>query len=187
MRSVLHHIADIPKFFRDCARILAPGGLLLCEEPCQEGYVLMGAMTQMAPDMLKAKGVVLSPEQMDRIREFAGGMQFYARRDVDKSRDEDKHLFRPDELMSLCHLNRMEMHFFSNRTFADIHKRDEPLPSNYFEVFYFNYLKYCVSWDNDLLQLFSEHVRPFFDYFSCLAFKSALPHTYSTILCRKPA
>ena len=187
MRSVLHHVADIPKFLRDCARILVPGGLLLCEEPCQEGYLLMGAMTLMVPDLLQAKGIVLSSEQMHRVREFVDTMQFYARRDVDKSSAEDKHLFRPDELMRLGNLSHMEMHCFANRTFGDIRKRNETLPSNYFEAFYFNYLKYCMSWDDELLQVFSEHVRKYWDYFSCLAFQNALPYTYSTFLWRKLA
>ena len=185
MRSVLHHITDIPAFFQAVARILIPGGLMICEEPCHDGYLLMGAMTQMIPDLLKGRGITLSAGQADTIRLFVDSMKFYARRDIDKSLAEDKHLFRPDELMSLSNVHGMELHFFPNRTFDNIGTRATPLPANYFESFYFSYLKYCMSWDEDLLSIFSEHVRPYFEYFSCLAGNNALPYLYGTFLCRK--
>jgi SAM-dependent methyltransferase len=187
MRSVLHHIADIPQFFRDVGKILVPGGLVVFEEPCQEGYLLMGAMTQMVPDMLRGKGVTLSARHEELICHFVNTIQFYARRDIDKSQAEDKHLFRPEELIYLGGLNQIDVRFFPNRTLAGIDRRSEHLPLNYFECFYFDYLKYCMSWDSDLLKLFAEHVRPYFQYFECLALHEALPHTYGTFLCRKRA
>jgi ubiquinone/menaquinone biosynthesis C-methylase UbiE len=185
LRSVLHHVAEIPAFFQGCGRILRPGGLLVFEEPCYEGYLLMGAMTQFVPDLLRAKGVALDPKHAHDIQVFVEGMRFYARRDVDKSLAEDKHLFRPDELMRLSQSNGMEMHLFPNRTFFDIDKRAEPLPAGYFEKFYFDYLKYSMSWDEELLGLFDAHVRGYLGYFSCLAANNALPYTYGTFLCRK--
>ena len=36
MRSVLHHVIDIPAFITEAARVLKPGGLMVMEEPCQE-------------------------------------------------------------------------------------------------------------------------------------------------------
>uniref|UniRef100_Q02BE5 Methyltransferase type 12 n=1 Tax=Solibacter usitatus (strain Ellin6076) TaxID=234267 RepID=Q02BE5_SOLUE len=185
LRSVLHHVADIPAFFGAVSRILAPGGLLIFEEPCHEGYLLMGAITQLIPDALRGRGISLSSVQSDRIRFFVSTMQFYARRDIDKSLAEDKHLFRPDELMSLSHRHHMELQFFPNRSLDNIDKRTECLPNTYFETFYLDYLKYCMSWDEELLKLFSEEVRPYFEYFSCLAGNNALPYTYGTFLCRK--
>jgi len=185
LRSVLHHIIDIPEFFRQCARVLAPGGLLIFEEPCQEGYVLMGAMTQIIPDLLAARGVELSEAQQRRIQIFVDAMQFYARRDLDKSQAEDKHLFRPDELMRIAGAAQMDLQFVPNRTLKELDFRREPLPPDYFERFYFDYLKYCMSWEGPLLDLFSTHVRRYFQYFSCLATGNALPHTYGTFLCKK--
>ena len=185
MRSVLHHIADIPAFFERCARVLVPGGLLMFEEPCYEGYLLMGAMTQFVPDLLKARGVGLSKSQEHQIAEFIEAMKFYARRDINKEFAEDKHLFRPDELMKLSKASGMEMEFFPNRVFANIDKRNEVLPSNYFEKFFFDYLKYAMSWDDTLLGIIGTHMRQYLQYFSCMSINGAFPYTYGTFLCRK--
>jgi hypothetical protein len=54
---------------------------MLFEEPCYEGYVLMGAMTQFMPDILKGHGVTLTDKQFADIQIFADAMKFYARRD----------------------------------------------------------------------------------------------------------
>ena len=185
LRSVLHHVTDIPAFFQDCARILCSGGLLVFEEPCYEGYLVMGTLTLLVPDLLRAKKVALTPKQARDVDIFIDAMRYYARRDVDKSLAEDKHLFRPDELMRICQSNGMELHFFSNRVFANIDRRTEPLPAGFFEKFYFDYLKYAMSWDEKLLAIFDQHVRPYLGYFSCLAANNAFPYTYGTFLCRK--
>ena len=185
LRSVLHHILDIPRFFSDCASLLKPGGLMIFEEPCYEGYVLMGAMTQFVPDVLKAKGVVLSGKHLADIQMFADTMKFYTRRDLDKSTCEDKHLFRTDELMRVCQDCGMNLHMFPNRVFSDIQHRNEPLGERYFERFYFDYVKYALSWDQDLIDIFDQHCKKYFDYFSVLVPGGAMPYTYGTFLCKK--
>lgn len=146
----------------------------------------MGAMTQFVPELLRAQGIALKDDHAKDIAMFVDTMRFYARRDVDKVLAEDKHLFRPDELMRISQLNGMEIQFFSNRMFSTIDMRAEPLPSNYFEEFYFNYLKYAMGWDAELLQVFDKHVRRYFEYFSCLSRNNASPYTYGTFLCCKP-
>jgi len=187
LRSVLHHILDIPRFFMDCSELLAPGGLMLFEEPCYEGFLMMGVMTQFMPDILKGQGVALSVKQQADIQIFADTMKFYARRDVDKSACEDKHLFRPDELMRVCHECGMDLQLFPNRVFADIDHRDEPLDPKYFERFYYAYLKYALAWDQDLIDVFERYGTKYLDYFSQLMPAGAAPHTYGTFLCKKTA
>jgi ubiquinone/menaquinone biosynthesis C-methylase UbiE len=187
LRSTLHHVLDVKRFLVECSQILAPGGMLLFEEPCTEGYLLMGAITQLMPAVLVSKGVVLSAKHLADIRTFADTMMFYARRDIDKSAAEDKHLFRPDEIGRICRGCNMQLEFFPNRVFTNIRERDEPLPDDYFEKFYMDYVEYAMSWDRELLGVFDQHAREYLRYFSPLAKNGALPHTYSTFLCKKSA
>ncbi len=187
LRSVLHHILDIPRFFADCSKLLAPGGLMLFEEPCYEGFLMMGIMTQFMPDILKAQGVTLSDKHLADIQIFADTMKFYARRDVDKSTCEDKHLFRPDELMRISYECGMHLQLFPNRVFADIHHRNEPLDAKYFERFYYDYMKYALAWDQDLLDVFERYGKKYLDYFLQLMPAGAAPYTYGTFLCKKTA
>ncbi len=185
LRSTLHHILDIPRFFHDCAELLGPGGLIVFEEPCYEGYLIMGAMTQFMPDILKAHGVALSAKHLSDIQIFVDAMKFYARRDLDKSECEDKHLFRPDELMRICDDHGLRLELFPNRTFGELHVRHEPLSERYFERFYFDYLKYSMSWDRELLDIFERYAKKYLEYFQALAPGGATPYTYGTFLCKK--
>lgn len=185
LRSTLHHILNIRQFFFDCAEILAPGGLILFEEPCYEGYVLMGAISRCMPDILKANGVRLSKKHLNDIQMFANAMQFYARRDLDKSASEDKHLFRVDELMRICLDCGIRLEHFPNRVFGNIDRRNDPIESDYFADFYSNYMKYALALDADLVQTVMRYGKKYLDYFSPLSAAGATPYTYGTFLCKK--
>jgi ubiquinone/menaquinone biosynthesis C-methylase UbiE len=185
LRSTLHHILNVRQFFSDCAGILAPGGLILFEEPCYEGYVLMGAITQCMPEILKANRVRLNKKHLSDIQIFAEAMRFYARRDVDKSTAEDKHLFRVDELMRICLDYGMRLEHFPNRVFGNIDRRNEPLESEYFERFYSDYMTYALAFDTDLVKTVMRYGKKYLEYFSPLSAAGAAPYTYGTFLCKK--
>jgi SAM-dependent methyltransferase len=185
LRSTLHHILDVRQFFFDCADVLAPGGLILFEEPCYEGYVLMGAITQFMPEILKANGVRISEKHLADIQLFSETMRFYARRDLDKSACEDKHLFRLDELMRICDDCGLRLEHFPNRVFANIERRNEPLEANYFEQFYYDYMKYALAWDQDLTDVVWRYGKKYLEYLSPLTACGAAPYMYGTFLCKK--
>ncbi|MEJ0000275.1 MAG: class I SAM-dependent methyltransferase [Verrucomicrobiota bacterium] len=46
LRSALHHFIDVAAFIQVASRALKPGGVLAFEEPCEEGYLLMGLIGQ---------------------------------------------------------------------------------------------------------------------------------------------
>ena len=185
LRSVLHHVLDVRQFLFDCARALIPGGLLAFEEPCYEGYLVMGAITQFMPEILACRGVKLSDKHLSDIQMFAETMRFYARRDVDKSQCEDKHLFRTDELMRICSEYDMRMEFFPNRVFADIEDRSKSIASDHFERFYFDYIKHAMAWDTQLVEIFEQHAREYLAYFAPLVPGGGAPYLFSTFLCQK--
>jgi len=162
VRSTLHHVLDADAFIAEAARALAPAGLLLMQEPCMEGYVLMGAMVQFLPALAAGAGRPLTGEQETTVTLFRDTMEFYARRDVDKSRAEDKHLFRPDELITVAARAGLRMEFLPNTTFEEQAPNPTADPTrNAFARFFRDYAQYCMSWPADLLARFDEHLAPY--------------------------
>ncbi len=169
LRSALHHVLDWERFVADAGRALRPGGVLAFQEPCAEGNVLMGAMAQFFPlvvehgagalGRLRHRG--LTPKQRERVQLFVDTMRFGARRDVDKSKAEDKHLFRVDEVVKAARRAGVELEFVPNTTFEECVGGIPPprRPSSFF-VFFRDYLKYCMSFDDELVALFEERFQP---------------------------
>ncbi len=186
LRSTLHHIVDVDGFLRAAARALAPAGVLAFQEPCSEGYILMGALVQFLPVLAGRAGKSLTPEQAQRVRAFANAMKFYARRDVDKSKHEDKHLFRVDELMRTGGACGLEVRFEPNMTF-DYHgsPTGERWGPDRFAAFFRGYARYCMSWDEGLMRLFDEHLAPFCAYIDELSGGGGGPYMHGVFTCVK--
>ncbi len=116
MRAVLHHVAGVETFIADAARLLLPGGVLVCQEPCWDGLVLKGLLAQFVPLLAETAGAPLPEAEMKKVRGFVESMRLLTRRDVDKSAYEDKHGFRPDELMRLGTRHGLATEFHANVT-----------------------------------------------------------------------
>ena len=112
MRSTLHHILGWEAFVVECARMLRPGGaLIMGAEPCEYGYVLMGALGQTIAPVLSAAGVELQPAWRKQLGAFVDTIRFYCRRDLDKTTAEDKHLFNPHEMADLGAAHGLQQRF----------------------------------------------------------------------------
>jgi glycosyltransferase involved in cell wall biosynthesis/SAM-dependent methyltransferase len=162
LRSVLHHVLDVEEFIASTARALKPGGALVCEEPCAEGYLVMGLLAQFIPVVMQQEGKPLTPEQVEHVGHFCDTMKFYLRRDVDKSEAEDKHLFRVDEMMRYGDRSGLSTEFFSNLTFPEFlhHSPDTPkVFDNYF--FMKSYLQYCMNFGEEFVRSFDETFAPY--------------------------
>jgi len=185
LKSTLHHILDVSSFVETCSEKLAPNGLLVFEEPCHEGYVLMGAITQFIPVVLRSKGIELKDGWAEDVQRMTATMQFYARRDVDKSQLEDKHLFRADELMRIGANCGLDLEVFPNRTLPELGQPGANQPPDYLHNFFCNYLQFCMSWDEELVALVREHMAGYFTYFEPLSKEDALPHCYGSFIYTK--
>ena len=164
MRSTLHHILGWQGFIADCARTLRPGGaLVMGAEPCEYGYVLMGAIGQSIAPVLQAAGVELLPAWKKQLATFLETIKFYCRHDLDKATAEDKHLFNPHEMADVGAAHGLQLRFFPNATFADYAPPFEPEFVS-FSIFFLNYLKFCILFDEDLLKAIRRHLKPQMKY-----------------------
>lgn len=186
LRSVLHHIADVDGFLRSCASVLPPGGLLICEEPYYEGYMMMGFLGQFIEDALKGAGYTCTAEEQNHINRFVNTMQFYSRRDVDKSLAEDKHLFRPDELMLLGREMGLDLSHYPNCRMtmspeANIHAR-----IGYFQRFFAEYVRFCMDWPEVFSLRVAEATNKYFRFFEPLETGgNTTPYCFGTFVFTK--
>lgn len=165
LRSVLHHVADVDGFLRSAASVLSPGGLLVCEEPYYDGYLMMGMVAQFIEGALANDGFVCSPKERELIATFVASMQFYSRRDVDKSAAEDKHLFRPDELMASGRSIGLELHHYPNWRMTLSPERNAAGLPGFFFRFFCDYILYCMDWPREFVDKVSAAMKPYFQYF----------------------
>lgn len=184
LRSTLHHVLDTDEFIRSAARALAPGGALVFQEPCSEGYILMGAMIQFLTPLAEAGGVPLTPAQRFTVDQFSGSMKHYARRDIDKSTSEDKHLFRVDEIMRTGAACGLDVQFLANTTFEQQTLSPLPPPDR-FARFFRNYARYCMSWDEAMLGLFDRFLSPYMEVVETASLGGGGPYMHGVFVCRK--
>jgi ubiquinone/menaquinone biosynthesis C-methylase UbiE len=185
LRSTLHHILDVDAFIAQSARALVPGGVLTFEEPCLEGYVLMGAVLQFLTVAAKAAGRPLTADQERTVEFFARTMAFYARTDLDKTNAEDKHLFRVDRLMKAGERCGLTVEFHANRAYESFEPgAAAPAPLSFLQ-FMRNYAKYCMSWDEALMAVFDEHMPRFCRFVDEASMGTAGPYLHGVFVCRK--
>jgi len=186
LRSVLHHVPDVESFLRGCASVLPPGGLLVCEEPYYEGYMMMGFAAQFIELALSASGYTCTPEDTDRIETFRATMQFYCRRDLDKREAEDKHLFRPDELQRAALAVALECEHYPNWRITFSPEQNATARNNYFLGFFSDYIRYCMHWPPAFADRVVAATSKYFDYFAPLeAAGNTVPWCYGTFVFTK--
>ncbi|MFZ8236478.1 hypothetical protein ACO1KW_14865, partial [Staphylococcus aureus] len=59
-----------------------------------------------------------------------------------------------------------------------------PAPHN-FQDFFFDYLKYWMSFDDELVGLFREHFAPYCQYVKDISANGNGPHLYGVFVCKK--
>jgi ubiquinone/menaquinone biosynthesis C-methylase UbiE len=186
LRSVLHHVIDIPAFVKEASRVLKPGGLMVMEEPCQEGAVLMASIAQFLPSVVAAAGEEWTPENQRQLQLFLDTMKFYCRRDVDKSQAEDKHIFRVDQLQTLGDSAGFTVHFAANQTFYDWTDQARANPTHeLFSEFMRLYLQYAMGFDQPFMDQFNRHLRPFCKWIDELSSQANGPYNHGIFVWKK--
>jgi len=186
LRSVLHHVIDIPAFVKEASRVLKPRGLMVMEEPCQEGAVLMASIAQFLPFVVTSAGETWSAESQRLLQLFLDTMKFYCRRDIDKSKGEDKHLFRVDELYAVGDAAGFSVHFAANQTFYSWTNQARADPKHeLFSDFMGRYLQYCMRYDDAFMDLFNRHLRPHCEWIDELSRKGNGPYSHGLFVWKK--
>src|SRR6202008_2350848 len=94
------------------------------------------------------------------LQNFLDTMAFYVRRDVDKTQCEDKHVFRAEELVTLCQEKGMAAKFYPNVNTEQFATTPPNLNVVPFGRWFHDYTKYCMSWNESMMQLFQRHLAP---------------------------
>jgi ubiquinone/menaquinone biosynthesis C-methylase UbiE len=186
MRSTLHHISDVQRFLAAASRALAPGGRLVCWEPCHEAMVTMGALACYMVPCLQAAGYALSPDEQEKIDYFVATMRYYCRRDIDKTDAEDKHTFRIDELMRDCRNVGLALDFMPNlelEQFTLTGKLNQWNTS--FVKFFGSYLRYCVTFPAPLLAALEQHFLPRCQFLDDIGRSGTPVYTHGIFVARK--
>jgi ubiquinone/menaquinone biosynthesis C-methylase UbiE len=185
LRSTLHHVLDIDEFFTSAARALRPGGVLIFQEPFAEGFLLMAAMAQFLPQAVAASGAKLSDAERNKLQEFLDTMTFYLRRDVDKANCEDKHVFRANELITLCQQKGMAAKFYGNVNTEQFAVTPTDLQIVPFGRWFHDYTKYCMSWDESMMRLFRRHLAPACELVEKATGGTSGPHFSGIVVAKK--
>lgn len=186
LRSTLHHVLDVSKFIHEAARALLTGGILTFEEPCREGFIIMGMMAQFMIPMLEAKGIGISGKHQSQIKTFIDVMKFYSRYDVDKTSSEDKHVFRVDDVMKQGQSAGLKVEFLPNRVFDEfIYQPVSPHDRKFFNVFFKKYLSYCMSFDNELIGILDKHFFKHFPFIEDISEGDNAPYMHGVFICIK--
>jgi 2-polyprenyl-3-methyl-5-hydroxy-6-metoxy-1,4-benzoquinol methylase len=121
--SALHHVADWRAFLRDAAMLLRPGGVLVVQEPCREGNLMMGMALDVVLSPLWPKGV-LDNADIERIARCRDSIYYLADSTIIKD-GEDKHSFLVTELVAGADAAGFAgTAFYCNVHFADLIGRD---------------------------------------------------------------
>jgi ubiquinone/menaquinone biosynthesis C-methylase UbiE len=188
LRSTLHHVLDVPRFFLQASDALRPGGVFVCEEPCTEGYILMGAVAQFLPALCAAEGFPLTDDDRAKIENFTATIAFYVNRRVDKSKAEDKHLFRVDEVMEFGRRAGMDVHFIPNKALEEL-ARDgvgaKETKPEFFSMFLKNYLRYCMSFGPELMDRVEKNLGRYASYLDGLAAAGNCPYMHGVFAAKK--
>jgi len=132
MRYTLHHIWDLDAFFTECSRVLVPGGVLLFEEPHASFFTHAAAMLHFMAPAAESKNVDLPDNVLDQIDIYLRTIENYVRGDIDKSMQEDKHLFSTETIQDLAEKNGFKFKFVLNRSLASFADAQQRNSSAYF-------------------------------------------------------
>ena len=121
--SALHHVGDWRAFLRDAVAVLRPGGVLVIQEPCREGNLMMAMVLDIVLSPLWPKGL-LDQADIERIRRCRDSIYFLADSTIEKE-GEDKHSFLVTDLIAGAdEAGFVGTAFYSNVHFSDLINQD---------------------------------------------------------------
>jgi SAM-dependent methyltransferase len=209
LRYVLHHILHWEQFIGDAAKLLRPGGVLTFEEPCIDGFLLQALLVSFLPRLMeisaeeppaglrgrlqgvaRAAGIVgrapgaAAREQTfrEQSRRFVEVIEFYARRDIDKAAAEDKHLFRPAEVMRVGRAHGLDVEFFPNSGYDTM---ATSTPTTDFEGEFFHNLRSNFGFGEPIVDLARRELAPQLALMRRIMEGGGGPYTKGVFACKR--
>lgn len=187
LRSTVHHILDVESFLKGAAAALRPGGILAFEEPCREALMLMAALCRLLPAAAAAEGITPSAKQLEQNDVFCRAIEFYARRDVDKTLAEDKHLFGIGEMIEMGRRAGFEVQAFPNCSFDFWNQPEEGRrhADDFFSRSFRGYLEHVIGFGPEFGELWEQTLGKTSAFVDRCALGGTAPHHFATFICHK--
>jgi hypothetical protein len=113
-------------------------------------------------------------------------MQKYHRRDLDKSKWEDKHLFELAELSNIAANLGMSSRYYVNEDYRELPMDAGDHRGKYdFYAFFRSYLQYCMSYPESLVEKLDQFAKPYFDYVTEASAGGSWPQVTAACFFRK--
>lgn len=205
LKATLHHIINPEQFIKKTSELLVPNGMLVFHEPFWEGNVLLGMMAQNLMDkkysgfsrklwrgIIKAQTLIpnrytqkiAQESHFARLQLLIDTMKAAARRDIDKSTWEDKHLFKVSDIMKWGHSANLEVDFIANREFNEFADNADNGTFSY-RKFIFAYISKCMNYGDQFARDFEADLGTSFDYLDQIAANNNSPEYHGIFLFRK--
>lgn len=121
--SAVHHVGDWRGFLAAAAGVLAPGGVLVIQEPFREGFLLMNMALEIA--LSAGWAGELSDDDVARMKRCRDGTYFLSDTSIEKV-GEDKHTFLIDEIAAAADAAGFARHaFHRNAHFENFGHQEE--------------------------------------------------------------
>ena len=168
-RYLLHHILDWKGFLGQAVKKLAPGGVLVFEEPCVEGFLnqILAVSSTMAEGLVKGGNwnwqFLRRRQHTEKVackqdyQNFMDTILFYLKTRVDKTASEDKHLFQTDEIFTYMNSLGLIGEFFPNQGFNTM-AHGTP-PNTFIQEFRHN-LAVNFGFGEKVLEIFDRRIAP---------------------------
>ncbi|MDH4316867.1 MAG: glycosyltransferase [Desulfobulbaceae bacterium] len=209
LKATLHHITDPGQFIKNISELLVPNGMLVFNEPCWEGNVLLGLMAQglmdkrynsssrkfwkgfgLAQEFIAKRfgngvgGWVSRPTNFAKLQLLIDTMKAASRRDIDKSTWEDKHLFKLADILEWGRTSNLDVEFIANRDFNEFADDAEWKTFSY-RKFIFAYISKCMNYGDQFARNFEADLGTSFDYLDLVSANNNSPEYHGIFLFRK--
>lgn len=178
LRSALHHVIDYESFINEVSGKLIHGGAMAFQEPCYEGFLVLGLLAK----MVISKGIFPNRRTSDDIKLLADTMKFYCRRDIDKSLAEDKHVFKVSDILLSAERSGMSLKYFVNKDFEFfVNETDSFHYLNFVE----SYLRHCMQFSEAVTEFFLRESAETLKYLSEISGRTNWPESSGVFLLKR--
>jgi len=199
-RYVLHHILDWRSFIGTSAKLLRHGGILTFEEGCRDGYLIQAILVSFLPLLMRCnkknpfrdrckrfltgRASSLNPDRIieKQVKQFVDTITWFARQDVDKSKDGDKHLFRVPEIIIEGRKHGLEVEYFPNAGYDTLSSQRPEIP---FEDELYHNLRVNFGFGETIVDLVKEHLNPHLQIIRDVSGAGGSPYLKGVFVCKR--